>query len=94
MNVEQFKKEIEGKKVLVDFYAQWCGPCKMMMGVLGELEAEGHNILKIDIEESPELTKEYGVMSVPTLILFKDGEPFKQVTGFQPKDLLEDLLAQ
>ena len=66
-----FNEEIKDGKVLVDFYADWCGPCKMLGEVL--LELEDLNILKVNVDEHPEIAKEYGVMSIPTLIIFKEG---------------------
>ena len=92
MNFEQLQSEIKTGTVLVDFYASWCGPCKMMMPTLNELAEEGHKIVKVDIDEVPEVKEAYGIMSVPTFVTFKDGEPTKRVTGFQPKELIEDML--
>ena len=70
---ENFKDLVKEGVVLVDFYATWCGPCKMQGEVLKKLE-EDIKIVKIDVDEHTELAKEFGVMSIPTLILFKDGE--------------------
>ena len=76
--------------VLVDFFATWCGPCKMLGPVLEELANDRANveIVKVDIDENRNLAKAYGIMSVPTLILFKDGKPVAQQSGFLPKELL------
>lgn len=76
--------------VLVDFFATWCGPCKMLGPVLEDLASDRSEveIVKIDIDESESLARTYGVMSVPTLILFKDGKPVDQKVGFMPKELL------
>ena len=77
--------------VLVDFFAEWCGPCKMMAPVIEELanEYEGKwKIGKINIDENPEAAQKYGVQSIPTLKIFKGGEVVDQVVGFQSKDAL------
>ena len=69
--------------ILVDFFADWCGPCKMLGEVLEELE--NINILKVNVDTFPELAKEYKVMSIPTLIVFKDGKPVEKNIGFISK---------
>ena len=77
-----------GEPVLVDFFATWCGPCKMMAPVIDEVasEMEGKaKVYKLDIDESPEIAQRYGIMSVPTFIVFKNGHPAKQTLGGQPK---------
>ena len=78
LNEENFDKEVleSGKPVLVDFFATWCGPCKMLAPVLEEIAAENpdFSIGKVDVDESTNLAGRYGVMSVPTLIFFKGGE--------------------
>jgi thioredoxin 1 len=83
------------KLVLVDFWATWCGPCRMVAPVLEEIGAEYSDtitIAKLDIDENPSVARDYQVLSVPTLILFKGGEPVKQIVGAKPKAaLLNDL---
>ena len=76
---------------LVDFYATWCGPCKMLSPVLEQLD-EQIDIIKVDIDEFEDLTQEYRVMSVPTLIFFKDGEKVKETVGFHSKEELEEII--
>ena len=90
-----FAQNIEEGVVLVDFWAPWCGPCKMIAPVLEELdgEIEGKaNIVKVDVDENQGTASKYGIMSIPTLLLFKDGEMVDKVVGFQPKEALAQLI--
>lgn len=91
-NVENFDNLISTDVVLVDFFATWCGPCKMLSPILEEMvnERSSVKIVKVDIDESMDLARRYGIMSVPTLILFKDGKLISQTTGFMPKTDLEN----
>ena len=75
--------------VLVDFFATWCGPCKMLGPVLEDLASDRSEleIVKVDIDENENLAKSYGIMSVPTLMLSKDGQLIDQKVGFSPKEL-------
>ena len=95
VNDAGFKEEIGSGLTLVDFWATWCGPCKMIAPILEELapEVEGKaNIAKLNVDENQATASEYEVMSIPTLILFKDGEPVDKVVGFQPKEQLAALI--
>jgi thioredoxin 1 len=81
--------------VLVDFWAPWCGPCLMVSPLVEELadEYEGRvGFAKVNVDETPRIASQYGVMSIPTLILFKDGKPVSNIVGFRPKDELKKSL--
>ncbi len=83
------------KTVVVDFWASWCGPCKMVAPVLDEIAGEHKDkltIVKLDIDANPETARNFQVMSIPTMIVFQDGKPVKQIVGAKPKAaLLSDL---
>ena len=83
------------KTVLVDFWAEWCGPCKMVAPVLDEIAGEHRDkitVAKLDIDSNPGAARDYQVMSIPTMIVFQSGKPVKQIVGAKPKAaLLRDL---
>lgn len=90
---ENFESEVLKSEVpvLVDFFAQWCGPCKMLMPIVEEV-AKDFKVCKIDIDENQELAVQYRVMSVPTLIVFKNGEVTAKNIGVISKDAILDML--
>lgn len=92
---QTFNEETGKGVVLADFWATWCGPCKMIAPVLEEIDGEMDDklkIVKLDVDENQETAGKYGVMSIPTLLLFKDGEVVEQIVGFQPKEQLEAVI--
>ena len=93
LNFEELTKD---GLVLVDFYADWCGPCKMIAPVLEEIDSEEQdlNIVKVNVDEQGVLAQRYGVMSIPTLVLFKDGQKVDQLVGFVPKPNLIDFYSK
>ena len=88
-------QEMTGKGlVLVDFFATWCGPCRMLGPVLEDManDRDSIDIVKVDIDESMNLARQFGIMSVPTLILFKDGQVIAKTGGFHPKESLQQFI--
>lgn len=95
---QNFKEEVEQSDllVLIDFFAQWCGPCKLIGPIIHELAEEYKEkkvkIGQLDIDKSKKIAESYDIMSIPTIILFKNGKEIKRVTGLQSKDFLKELI--
>ena len=90
-NSQEFDNTIESGVVVVDFFATWCGPCKMLSPVIDELsgELENVNFVKVDIDQSMDLAQKFKIVSVPTLKVFKNGEEVDTLMGFMPKEVLK-----
>jgi len=92
---ENFDKVISGESVLVDFWAPWCAPCRMQTPILEELEKEVGDkavIGKVNVDDSPSVASKFGIVSIPTLMVFSRGEAVKQFVGVQMKETLADAL--
>ena len=93
---DSFQDEVinRSKPVLLDFWASWCGPCRMVAPVLDEIAQERSDIkvCKVNVDEQPELAKQFGIMSIPTLMVFKDGKLVNQAMGARPKNQILAML--
>lgn len=91
LDENNFEEEVlnADKKVLVDFWADWCGPCKMVAPVLEEIADEYGDqikVVKVNVDDNQELASQYEVMSIPTMIVFEDGNKIEEIVGYQPKE--------
>lgn len=91
LNNEDFKEEIKEGKVLVDFYADWCGPCKMLAPILETIENE-IKIIKVNVDNHQDLAREYGIMSIPCLVLLENSVEIKRNVGFLNEDDLKQFI--
>ena len=93
---ENFEQEVlkSDKKVLVDFWASWCGPCRMLSPIIDEIAKETDKVKvgKVNVDEESDLATQFAVMSIPTLILFENGKPIKQIVGVQSKTAILNMI--
>ena len=95
LNENNFEENIASGVVLVDFFATWCGPCKMLGPTVEEIgdESDGsYKVFKLDVDEAGDVAMDFGIMSVPTLIIFKNGEEAERMIGVQPKTAILDAI--
>ncbi len=90
----EFKEKISSGKVLVDCFATWCGPCKMLSPIIDELakEVTDYSFYKLDVDKNEEISRQYGIMSIPTLLIFENGELKQTLVGFKSKAELKEIL--
>lgn len=90
----EFEEKIKGAKVLVDCFAEWCGPCKMLSPIIDELagEIEDCTFYKLNVDGAMQVPAQYGIMSIPTLLLFENGELVKKSVGFKTKEELKEFI--
>ena len=94
INEEQFEEKIKGERVLMDCFAPWCGPCKMIAPVIEELSNEIKDVefYKLNVDDADEISEKYGIMSIPTIMYFENGELKNRTVGFQTKEELKKLI--
>ena len=96
LNAQSFDQKVlhSDKPVLVDFYADWCGPCKMLSPVVDEIagESDAYRVCKINVDDAPEIAARYRVMSIPTLIVFRSGDAAARTVGVQSKQTILNML--
>lgn len=90
----EFKEKTSTGKVLVDCFATWCGPCRMLSPIIDELASEvsDYSFYKLDVDKNENVAREYGIMSIPTLLIFENGELKEKLVGFKSKDELKEIL--
>ena len=91
---KDFDEKIKNGKVLVDCFATWCGPCKMLSPIIDELakEVTDYSFYKLDVDQNEEISRKYGIMSIPTLLIFENGELKQTLVGFKSKAELKEIL--
>lgn len=93
---EEFEEKVlkNNKKVLVDFYADWCGPCRMLSPIIEEIAKENdeYEFVKVNVDDCPDVSRKYGIMSIPTLIVFENGVEKKKTLGFHSLDEVKEFL--
>ena len=96
VNENEFKEEIKEGVVVVDFFADWCGPCKMLSPIMESLSEEMNNVnfIKVNVDECGDIAREYRIMNIPTIIMFKDGVKKETIVGFNPKEVLSEKIKQ
>ena len=97
LNKDNFEKSIANGVAIVDFWAEWCGPCKMQLPIIEEFSSEmdgNATVGKVNVDEELELAQSFGIQSIPTLILFKDGKPVKKLVGLHSKESLYEEVNQ
>ncbi|HJB28130.1 MAG TPA: thioredoxin [Candidatus Blautia faecavium] len=94
ITAQNFETEVlqSEKPVLVDFWATWCGPCMRQAPIVEELSQEGYAVGKVDVDQEQGLAQQYGIMSIPTMLIFKGGKEVNRIVGLTPKDKLKSLL--
>ncbi len=93
---QEFKDRVLGGEglILVDFNASWCGPCQMLHPILERIAEDGYKLFSVDIDQQPVLAAEYGIMSVPTMLIFRDGKKLEQMVGLQPESRIRATLEE
>lgn len=94
-SVSEYNELVEGKTIVVDFFATWCGPCRMLSPVIEQIDKEGLvkcDFVKVDVDDLGELAMKYGINSIPTLIIFKDGQIKETLLGYRPLNQLVDAI--
>ncbi|MGE4444277.1 MAG: thioredoxin [Candidatus Altimarinota bacterium] len=97
LNEENFTSEVSSGVVLVDFWAEWCGPCQMMLPILSDFAndiGDKVKVGKINVDENPSLAQQFRVMSIPTLIVLKDGKPVEMMVGVKQKEELNEIIGK
>lgn len=96
INENVFEEKIKSGKILVDCYAPWCGPCRMLSPIIDELsnEVSSYKFYKLNVDDAPDISVRYGIMSIPTLLIFENGELKETLVGFKSKEELKKILGE